>query len=79
MENIETLRSKLVQRIFSTKNIILLQAIEQIFTSTETEKKEKHLLSESQKAILLIAEEDIKHGRTISDEELRKMDEEWMK
>ncbi|WP_374364895.1 hypothetical protein [Cloacibacterium sp.] len=78
MENIETLRASLVQKIFSTENIILLEAINKIFSSTETEDK-KYKLSENQKKLLQLAEEDIEYGRLVSDEELRKMDEEWMK
>ena len=78
MENIETLRASLVQKIFSTENIILLEAINKIFSSTETEEKE-YKLSENQKKLLQLAEEDIEYGRLVSDEELRKMDEEWMK
>ncbi|WP_312766349.1 hypothetical protein [Epilithonimonas sp.] len=80
MENIETLRSKLVERIFSTKNVNFLQAIEDLFLSVQPEgEPDKYILSETQKEMILIAEEDIKYGRTISDEELRKLDEEWMK
>ncbi len=80
MENIEALRSKLVERIFSTKNVDFLQAIENLFLSVQPEKEsDKYILSETQKEMILIAEEDIKYGRTISDEELRKLDEEWMK
>lgn len=78
MENIETLRASLVQKIFCTENIILLEAINKIFSSTETEDK-KYKLSENQKKLLQLAEEDIEYGKLVSDEELRKMDEEWMK
>lgn len=78
MENIETLRASLVQKIFSTENINLLEAINQIFSSTEIEEK-KYKLSENQKRLLLLAEEDVEYGRLVSDEELRKIDEEWMK
>lgn len=78
MENIETLRASLVQKIFSTENITLLEAINKIFSSTETEDK-KYKLSENQKKLLQLAEEDIEYGKLVSDEELRKMDEEWMK
>jgi len=77
MENLESLRTHLVQKIFSTDNINLLEAINKIFTSTEEEKE--YTLSENQKKLLLLAEEDIKYGRVLSDEELRKLDEEWMK
>ena len=78
MENLETLRASLVQNIFSTDNLNLLEAINQIFSSTEVEEKE-YKLSENQKKFLMLAEDDIKYGRLVSDEELRKMDEEWMK
>ena len=77
MENLETLRASLVQKIFSTDNLNLLEAINQIFSSTEVEEKE-YKLSENQKKLLMLAEDDIKYGRLVSDEELRKMDEEWL-
>ena len=76
MENLENLRASLVQKIFSTNNLNLLEAINKIFTSTEEEKK--YMLSENQKKLLLVAEEQIKYGEVVSDEELRKLDEEWM-
>ena len=76
MENLENLRASLVQKIFSTNNLNLLEAINNIFTSTEEEKK--YMLSENQKKLLLVAEEQIKYGEVVSDEELRKLDEEWM-
>ena len=80
MENIEALRTKLVERIFSTKNVNFLQAIENLFLSVEPQEHSyKYILSENQKELILLAEEDIKYGRTISDDELRKLDEEWMK
>lgn len=79
MENIEVLRSKLVERIFSTTNVNFLQAVENLFLSVQPEEDAKYILSKSQKEMILVAEEDIKYGRTISDEELRKLNEEWMK
>lgn len=79
MENIEVLRSKLVERIFSTTNVNFLQAVENLFLSVQPEKDAKYILSKSQKEMILVAEQDIKYGGTISDEELRKLDEEWMK
>ena len=76
MENLENLRASLVQKIFSTNNLNLLEAINKIFTYTEEEKK--YILSENQKKLLMVAEEQIKYGEVVSDEELRKLDEEWM-
>lgn len=79
MENLEVLRSRLVEKIFSTQNINLLKAVEDIFSSIQNGDNEAYLFSDSQKEMLRMSEEDIKYGRTISDEDLRKMDEEWMK
>jgi hypothetical protein len=79
MENIELLRSKLVEKIFSTNNIGVLQAIDDLLASIRTKEEEEFVFSESHKDLLLLAEEDIKYGRTTTDEELRKLDEEWMK
>lgn len=75
----DTLRSRLVERIFLTKNVSLLEALDKIFASTEIQSEQKIQLSDAQKEMLLLADEDIKYGRTMTDEELRKMDEEWMK
>ena len=79
METIDTLRNNLVEKIFLTRNIKLLDAIDKIFSSTEPELENKFQLSSTQNEMLFLAEEDIKYERVISDEDLRKMDDEWMK
>lgn len=79
MENLDSLRSRLVEKIFLTKNISLLEALDKIFTSTEENTAQKFQLSDEQREMLLLAEDDIKYGRTVTHEELQKMDEEWMK
>ena len=38
----------------------------------------KLFVCENQKKLLMVAEEQIKYGEVVSDEELRKLDEEWM-
>lgn len=78
MENLDVLRSRLVQKIFLTKNLDLLDALDKIFSSTENHTQQKFQLSATQKELLLMAEDDIRYGRTLSDEELKRMDEEWM-
>ena len=78
MENLQLLRSRLIERISTTKNVFFLEAIDKIFSSTQIEEKEVEL-SEAQMKMLRVAEEDIKYGRVISEEELDKIDEEWMK
>ncbi|MDQ8141349.1 hypothetical protein [Chryseobacterium sp. CFS15] len=78
MENLQLLRSRLIERISTTKNVVFLEAIDKIFSSTQIDEKEIEL-SEAQMKMLRVAEEDIKYGRVISEEELDKLDEEWMK
>jgi len=78
MADLEVLRSRLVEKIFSTKNSSLLEAIDKIFSSTEKEESEIEL-SDSHLKLLKIAEEDIKYGRVMTENELDKLDEEWMK
>lgn len=78
MENLQVLRNRLIEKILATKNVVFLEAIDKIFSSTQIEEKEIEL-SDVQMKILRVAEEDIKYGRVISEEELDKLDEEWMK
>ena len=59
MENLDTLRSRLVERIFLTKNVSLLEALDKIFASTEIQSEQKIQLSDAQKEMLLLADEDI--------------------
>lgn len=78
MENLQILRNRLIEKILTTKNVVFLEAIDKIFSSTQIEEKEIEL-SDVQMKMLRVAEEDIKYGRVISEEELDKLDEEWMK
>lgn len=78
MENLQVLRNRLIEKILTTKNVVFLEAIDKIFSSTQIEEKEIEL-SDVQMKMLRVAEEDIKYGRVISEEELDKLDEEWMK
>jgi len=78
MENLQLLRNRLIEKILLSKNEVFLEAIDKIFSSTQIEEKEIEL-SDAQLKMLRVAEEDIKYGRVISEEELDKLDEEWMK
>lgn len=79
MENIEILRSQLMEKIFSTKNIGILKAVNDLLESVKAKDEDEYIFSESQKELLMIGEEDIKYGRVTTDEEIRKLDEEWMR
>lgn len=79
MENLQVLRNRLIEKILTTKNVVFLEAIDKIFSSTQQIEEKEIELSDVQMKMLQVAEEDIKYGRVISEEELDKLDEEWMK
>ena len=77
METIDNIRNKLIDRILATKNIELLNAIDSIFNATNVE-EEVVSLHPAQIKMLEMSEKDIANGDLISEEELDKMDDEWL-
>lgn len=76
MSPIDTLRSKLIDKILVTENEQLLEAIDSIFSSTSD--SDIYKLNSHEIELLKMSEEDIKAGRIMSHEELAKRDSEWM-
>jgi hypothetical protein len=76
MSPLDTLRSKLIDKILVTKNEQLLEAIDSIFSSTSD--SDIYKLNSYEIELLKMSEEDIKAGRIMSHEELAKRDSEWM-
>lgn len=77
MESIDNIRNKLIDRILATKNVELLNAIDRIFTSV---KADESIISlhPAQVKMLEMSERDIENGDLISEEDLDKLDEEWL-
>ena len=75
MNALDNIKNNLIDRILATKNERLLEAINSIFDSTQSE--EIVALSSEQIEMLLISEEDIQTGKIISESELSKRDSEW--
>lgn len=75
MTQLENIKTRLIDRISSSKNEKLLSAIENILIVTE----EPVTYTPEQFEMLMMAEEDIKYGNVTSQEELDKMDDEWLK
>jgi len=73
---LENIKNSLINRILATKNEKLLEAIEGIFASTQTE--EVLSLSSEQIEMLAMSERDIETGNFISESELSKRDSEWL-
>ena len=76
MTTLDILRNNLIDRIIATNNENLLSAIANIFESTQEE--EKVQLSSEQIEMLMMSENDIKSGKLISEDDLRKTDLEWL-
>jgi hypothetical protein len=76
MSALENLRNRLIDRILATRNEKLLQAIENIFDSTQNEELVK--FSSEQIEMLSMSEDDIKDGNIISESELDKSDDKWL-
>ena len=76
MTALDIIKSNLIDRIIATNNEKLLNAIDIIFESTQSEEKVK--LSSEQIEMLMMSENDIECGKLISEDELRKSDIEWL-
>jgi len=77
MTTLIKIKNRLIDRILITKDEKLLNAIDTIFNSTQSD--EKFPLDTHQIEMLLMSEQDIIDGNLISAEELKKSDEKWMK
>jgi len=76
MRTIDNIRNKLIDKIMVTDNEQLLNAIDNIFNSTQ---KENILnLDSSQIEMLIMSENDINHGNLVSEADINKADSKWM-
>lgn len=76
MLSLDALRNKVIDRIMATNNKKLLQAIDGIFEWTEPEAK--IVLNFQQIDLLVMSEAEIGRGEIISQDDLDKLDEEWL-
>jgi len=76
MKTINIVKNRLIDKIMVTKNEQLLNAIDNIFNSTQTE--DKLSLDSHQIEMLMMSEDDIQQGKLISETDLRKEDAKWM-
>lgn len=77
MENLQKLRTRLIDRIMLSDNAELLKAIEEIFEATQT--GEVVNLTSEQIEMLKMSELDIQQENIISEDDLLKQDDQWMK
>ncbi len=77
MTAIQTTKNRLISRILASKNENLLAAMETVFLNAH--ESEIVSLSTEQIEMLLMSESDIASGNLISEEELERLDAQWMK
>lgn len=74
MATVDSIRNRLIDKIQSIKNKDFLEVLDKIVSSNFDIVE----LTEEQKAMLEMSEEDIKNGRFISQEEMDKRNLEWL-
>ena len=77
METIDKIRNKVIDKILSIKNKEFLEALDKLISFSSSESAVVKLTDE-QKEMLQMSEEDIKYGRLISQEEMDKRNLEWL-
>ncbi|MGI8893181.1 MAG: hypothetical protein ACR2GN_06940 [Bacteroidia bacterium] len=78
MAAIDTLRNKIINKLLTITNKDYLHALNKILENSPVE-EDVMQLTEEQILMLQLSEDDIKHNRVISHEELDKEDLKWLK
>jgi len=90
MENLDELKLRIIHKLIATEDIEILKKMDEFMSEYDLETDNnvngsksayhsKIQLTEQQKLMLIEAENDIKEGRFYTDDEVRKMTEEWLK
>ena len=77
MATIDNIRNGLIDKILSINNKDFLQALDNLITSSSSS-SELVELTDEQKTMLEMSEEDIKNGKLISQDAMNKRNLEWL-
>ncbi|AZQ59748.1 hypothetical protein EJ994_13430 [Maribacter sp. MJ134] len=77
MATVDKIRNGLIDKILTIRNKEFLKALDQIISSSSSE-TEIVELSDEQKQMLEMSEDDIANGRLISQNEMDKRNLEWL-
>lgn len=77
MATIDNIRNGLIDKILSIRNKDFLEALDKIVSSSSSN-QDVVTLSDSQKAMLKMSEEDLEKGRIISQEEMMNRNLAWL-
>ena len=77
METVNKIRNRLIDKILSIRNKGLLEDLDKLISSSASDSEIVELTDE-QKIMLEMSEEDIKNGKLISQEAIDKRNLEWL-
>lgn len=77
MATIDFLRDRLIDKLLTIDDKDLLEALDQLLLS-KTSPDDKIRLTDAQRRMLQLSEDDIKYGRIISQEQMDKEDLDWL-
>ncbi|MGX1023522.1 hypothetical protein [Psychroflexus sp. MBR-150] len=77
MATVDNVRNGLIDKILSIKNKDFLIALDKLITSSSSESEIVELTDE-QRIMLEMSEQDIKNGKLISQESMNKRNLEWL-
>jgi len=77
MKTVDNIRNRLIDKILSIQNKDFLEALDKLIATSSTE-SETVKLTDEQKIMLEMSEQDIENGRLISQEAMDKRNLEWL-
>jgi len=77
MATVDKIRNELIDKILSIRNVDFLVALDKLISSSSSE-SEIVEVSEDQKKLLEMSEQDIKNGKLISQKAMDKRNLEWL-
>lgn len=77
MATVDNIRNSLIEKILSIKNRAFLEALDKLISSSTSETDIVELTDE-EKTMLEMSEQDIKNGKLISQEAMDKRNLEWL-
>ena len=77
MAKVDNIRNGLIDKIMSIRNKAFLEALDKLVSSSAASEEVVYLTDE-QKEMLKMAEEDLKYGRVVSQEDMMKRHKQWL-
>ena len=77
MAKVELIKKEISDQLHKIEDENFLRFLEEIITSYSDSGRDKDFLTKEQEEMLKLSEEDVRYGRTISQEDLQKKTSEW--